>query len=395
MRKKRKKSAEVRVLFDRKHTATKSLAKNRRKGSVTVEVYYDRKRTYFPTGIRVFTDQFKNGRVCNHGEAANYNERIRLVTNAIEDYINNVLRDGKTFDLERLKEYMTDAGVSNDNSFLDFMEKSIAERDIAGSTRVKHENVFRRLKAWGKIRSFTDVNADNIKAWHQEAVRAAVKSAFTVNYDRVLRIYVRMAVQKGLVKDNPYNYWKVPKYTPAQTHRNISLDEVRLIEGVELTQKFEIMSRDLFMFQANTGMSYIDTQTFDTKMVRKIGGHLAYMNSRVKTTEPFYIPLNDTARGILKKYGGTPPVLGLEAYNVDLKRVAKKAGVELPISSHWARHTFATICLNNGMSISVLSKILGHSDIATTQIYAQMQQDTINSEFDKAMENIKKDGAEE
>lgn len=385
---KRKKSIDVKVVFDRKHTATKSQAKDRRQGSVYVEVYYDRRRAYFPTGARVFTDQFKNGRVYNHAQQGLLNERIKLTADAIEDYINNVYKNGGAFSLDMLKEYMSDAFVGNDNSFLDFMEKSIELRNTSENTKDKHRQIYRRLKDWGRIRSFKDITVENVMAWHQEAVRAAVKSAFTVNYDRVLRIYVRLAVQKDLVKENPYKKWKVPKYVPAQTHRSITLDDLRLIEDVPLAKKFEIASRDLFVFQANTGMSYVDTQNFDLDELRRNRGRVAYQNNRVKTYEHFYIPLNGKAKSILKKYGGLPPKIGLEAYNMNLKSVAKQAGVTLPISSHWARHTFAMICVNNGMSIFTLSKLLGHSNVATTEIYAKLSQKTVDDEFDRVMRNV-------
>lgn len=390
MRRKRKKTVEVSIIYDRKHTATKSTARNRKAAPVSVSVYYDRKKVLFPTGVRVYTDQFKNGRVYNHGQQGLYNERIYLVQSAIEDYINNVYKKGCTFSIDGLKEFMSDSNVGEENSFLDFMEKSIEGRNISESTRDKHRNIFRRLKDWGRIRSFRDITLDKIIAWHSEAIKAASKAPFTVNYDRVLRIYIRLAYSKGLIKENPYVKWKVPKYTPAQTHRSISLSDLEKIEDVPLDKKFRIMSRDLFVFQANTGMSYIDTQKFDKDELTRNRGRIAYQNKRVKTAERFYIPLNEKAKSVLNKYGGTPPKIGLEAYNVNLKAIARKAGVTLPISSHWARHTFAMICLNHGMSIEVLAAILGHSDIKTTQIYAVLRQDTVDDAFYKVMRDIDK-----
>lgn len=386
---KRHKSIDIKVGFDRRHVATKSTAKNRHSAPIYIEVYYDRRRVYFTTGIKVFADQFKNGRIYNHGQQGIYNERIKLLVGTVEDYVNEVLKKGTTFNMDMLKEYMGDVSVGNDNSFLDFMEKSIDERGVAESTKDKHRNVFLRLKEWGHIRSFKDVTVDNVAAWHNEAVKAATKAAFTVNYDRVLRIYVRLAYSKGLVKENPYARWKVPKYTPAQTHRSITIDDLSKISKVELDKKFEVMARDLFVFQANTGLAYVDTQNFNVDELLRNKGRLAYQNSRVKTAEPFYIPLNDTAKAILYKYGGKPPMLGLEAYNVNIKRVAKKAGVNAPVSSHWARHTFAMVCLNNGMSYEVLAAILGHSDIRTTMIYAHLNQEAVDKAFDDVMDKIK------
>ena len=392
MRRKRKKIVEVSIIYDRKHTATKSTSKVRKAAPVSVSVYYDKRRVLFPTGVKVYTDQFKNGRVYNHGQQGLYNERIRLVQTTIEDYINNVYKKGETFNIDSLKDYMSDSAAGDECSFLDFMGKSIDIRNIAESTRVTHRYIFHRLKEWGHIKAFSDVTEDNVMAWHDEAVRAANKATFSVNYDRVLRIYVRLAYSKGLIKNDPYAKWKVPKYMPAQTHRNISLADLEEIENVALNRKYEIMARDLFVFQANTGLAYVDTQTFNKDELTKNGGRLGYQNKRVKTAERFYIPLNKKAKEILKKYGGRPPVIRLGVYNTNLKKVAKRAGVPIPISSHWARHTFAMICLNHGLSIEVLAAILGHSNIKTTQIYARLRQDTINNAFYKVMGDLEKEG---
>ena len=388
MRRTRVKSTSVKIVFDRKHTASKSTARDGRKGLVSVEVYHDAKRIYFSTGVKVYSDQFKLGRVCNHGQQGALNERISMLVSTIEGYINNVSKRNEIFNLEKLKAYMSDAHVGDDCSFLDFMDKCIKNKDAADSTKEKHYNILRRLKAWGQIKSFADVTEDNIKAWHREAVKAATKSDFSVNYDRVLKIYVREAISKDLVSVNPYKNWKIPKYTPSETHRSISLDELRKIEGISLSKKYEMVARDLFVFQANTGLSYSDTQSFDTDELKRNKGRIAYQNKRTKTGEIFYIPLNETSKAIIEKYNGNPPKIGLEAYNKLLKSVAGKAGVKLPISSHWARHTFAMICLNNGMPIEVLAAILGHSDIKTTQIYAKIQQNTIDREFDKLMDRL-------
>lgn len=163
------------------------------------------------------------------------------------------------------------------------------------------------------------------------------------------------------------------------------LDKVR---KVELSEDNDIKARDLFLFQCNTGISYIDTQEFDTANVRKVNGRLGYNNMRVKTTEPFYIPLNKEANVILDRYGGTPPKLPPRTYNTHIGIVGKNAGLNVRLTSHWARHTFAMICMNNGMSILTLSKILGHSKTTTTEIYAKLRQSTIDEEFDNVMRKI-------
>lgn len=392
MRKRSNKSIDVKVIFDRKHTATTSSASKRRLGSVSIQVYYDKRKVFFQTGVKVYSDQFRNGRVYNTAQQGLLNERIKIILDSIENYINDTLKNDIPFKLDALRDYMNSVSPNDDLSFLDFMEKSINSRDIAESTRNVHLCVFRKLKTWGKIKSFKDINADNVAAWHNEAIKTSNKAKFNVSYDRILKVYIRLALKRNLITNDPYKQWSIPKYIPAQSHRSISIEDLRKIENIDLKKAISNKVRDLFLFQANTGLSYIDTQNFDSNRIRKSKGRRSYQNTRVKTNEIFYIPLNDAAERILKRYGGMPPKIILNTYNGDLRKIAKKAGVKLPISSHWARHTFAMICLNNGMPIEVLATIMGHSNIKTTQIYAKIKQSTIDREFDKVMNNIEKGG---
>lgn len=388
MRKNVNKTVDVKVVFDRRHTATKSTVRDRKAAPIYIEVYYDRKRFYYPTGIKVHTDQFRNGRVYNCAQQGVYNERIRLILTTIEEYINNTYKEGAVFNLSSLKDYLATSNVGSDSSFLDFMENCIKERNVAKHTRAMYRCTFRKLQTWGRIKSFGDVTLDNIKAWHNEAVKVSRKAAFAANYDRTLKTFVTEACREGLIRENPYTKWKAPKYVPVQTHRGVSLSDLRKLEHVTLNTDGKERARDLFLFQANTGLAYADTQSFMPSELITYKGRMVYQNKRIKTNEPFYIPINKKAKSILEKYGGIPPKISLYYYDRLLKDIAKEAGVTQAISSHWARHTFAMLCVNNGMNIFTLAKLLGHSKVQTTQVYAQLKQDTINTEFDEVMERI-------
>ena len=73
----------------------------------------------------------------------------------------------------------------------------------------------------------------------------------------------------------------------------------------------------------------------------------------------------------------------MHVYNRNLQAIQYRAGIETHISSHVARHSFATVCLNNNIPIEVVKEFLGHKDIKTTAIYAKILDKTVNKEFDK------------
>ena len=89
---------------------------------------------------------------------------------------------------------------------------------------------------------------------------------------------------------------------------------------------------------------------------------------------------------ILQKYGGKLPILSNVKYNLFLKSLAQYAGIEKPLSSHFARHTGATLLLNAGVDMEVVAKILGHkSTEMTRRIYAKLFDSTVA----RAMSDVK------
>jgi integrase len=99
---------------------------------------------------------------------------------------------------------------------------------------------------------------------------------------------------------------------------------------------------------------------------------------------------------ILEKYRGKAkgdlaiPVIDLVRYNIFLKEVAQSCGITKKITSHLARHTFATLTLTKGVSIESVSKMLGHTNINTTQIYAKITNKKIDNEMNLLAGNIKR-----
>lgn len=92
------------------------------------------------------------------------------------------------------------------------------------------------------------------------------------------------------------------------------------------------------------------------------------------------------AKKVLEKYGGRLPIISNVKYNEYLKLVAQVAKIDKPLTSHWARHTGATILLNDGgVDERIVSKILGHSSVRQThETYAKLLDSTVAKEMAKA-----------
>lgn len=102
--------------------------------------------------------------------------------------------------------------------------------------------------------------------------------------------------------------------------------------------------------------------------------------------ENYFIVLLSPAMEILKKYDYVLPIISNQQYNLRLKIVADYAGLDRNLTVHMSRHTFATMCLNNGVKMENVSKMLGHTNVRTTQQYAKV----LNAEVEKDFEMLER-----
>lgn len=370
--------AKTKIVFDRKKTATKQHA-----ASIYIEVMHAGKRNYYNTGIKVCTTQFKNCKVVNHGQMAEYNARINSIRSTIEDYINDKLKSNETFTLENLKKYMSGRANGTADSFLNFMWQRIFDRPIAESTRKAHISIFNTLKRWGHIMQFSDITEANIKLWDELSHKNAEKAKSVYNYHKILKIYIKEAKRFGHIQNNPYDYITIKKYN-APGHRYITSEDIERLKNLRLYEKPLVDARMCFLFQCYTSLAYSDMAKFNFSNVREVNGKMRMRGLRVKTNEMYNITLIKPAMNILEKCNYILPIQDLHVYNRNLQALQYRANITTHLTSHVGRHTFATtIALKNQMPIEVLQKVMGHSSIKTTQIYAKVMQEAVDAEFDR------------
>ncbi len=151
--------------------------------------------------------------------------------------------------------------------------------------------------------------------------------------------------------------------------------------------------RDSFLFSCYTGLAYVDVKKLKRSEIEKgIDGKLWIYTHRQKTDSLSRIPLLQTALGIIKKYEEHPqciaddlllPVISNQKMNAYLKEIADVCGIDKLLTFHIARHTFATtVTLNNGVPIETVAKMMGHSSIKTTQIYAKVLDHKISDDME-------------
>ncbi|MEH6619230.1 site-specific integrase [Maribacter arcticus] len=195
------------------------------------------------------------------------------------------------------------------------------------------------------------------------------------------RKLINLSRKLGWMERDPFINFKAKRI---KTERGfLSLLELQEIEKKNFTIPRLQLVRDLFVFSCYTSLSYIDAINLRAENIRiGIDGELWIYYNREKTTKPIHIPLLPKALDIIEKYkdnqkailqGTVFPKISNQKLNTYLKEIADVCGIEKNLTFHIARHTFATtVTLSNGMPIETVSKLLGHSKIATTQIYAKV-----------------------
>lgn len=208
------------------------------------------------------------------------------------------------------------------------------------------------------------------KCSHNTAIK------YVVNFKKIIRI----AYANGWITKDPFVNWKARLKNVEREF--LTQDELQRLMELELFNNRLDHVRDVFVFCCFTGLAYADVKKLShDDFVIGIDGELWINTKRTKTKSKSNIPVLPTAIAILEKYEGSDhltgnrvlPVLTNQKMNAYLKEIADLSGIKKHLTTHLARHTFATtVTLSNGVSIESVSKMLGHKNLRTTQHYAKI-----------------------
>lgn len=367
----------LRFVFDRKHTASKTT-----KGTVQIEILFERKRKWLSTGVRLYSDQWsEKTKVKNTVQSLDLNERLDTQMQNINEFINGLVKNKEPFSFDKLEHFLKYSQTKE--SFIDFIKRRVSERtDLRQGTLNTHASLITSLEEFGRIVYFTDVTTANIMHYDNFLHGKYNKQTTIHGYHKRLKRYINEAVKYDLLKDNPYNKLKFER-GKSEGIKYLTLEQIKQIQDLKTASESIERVRDLFVFQCFTGLSYADLFNFDFSGVIKKGNKFFIRDVRVKTEEEYFLMLLKPAMEILQKYDFKLPVISNYQYNLRLKVVQELARIKQNLHSHMARHSFAVMALNMGVSIENLAKMMGHTDIKTTQIYAKVLNKSVQEEFEK------------
>lgn len=383
----------TRFVFDRKNTATKKVA-----ALIQIEVLLQGKKKYISTGVKVFKDQWNDkSHIINCNDMIDKNDRIDDAKEFIDSYIQQLIKDKTPFDWDAFSRYVNTSSPKSE-TFIDYINRRIEERtDIKASTKKSHRKILTSLMEFGKITTFNELTKANIADYYEwmlsrditkldnNGTETTVKmSQQTVwGYMKILRTYIHDAILHEKIDKDPSQGIKVKRGNTEQT-RWLSEEEIDMIEKSVMPNGSLTRVRDLFIFSCYTGLAYSDLMDFNIEKIEEDGEDKYLYGHRKKTGEEYIVLILPQALQILEKYKYKLPKYSNQQYNHRLKDVAKVVGIDKPISSHYGRHTAGMLFLNNGISIEVVAKVLGHSTIRETQrVYASVLKKTVVKEMNK------------
>lgn len=279
--------------------------------------------------------------------------------------------------------------------FITDYEKLTASRGYGQESLFRYQLTRTRLQEFLKDEykandiPLADINKrmlDKLYLWLITEKKLANNTA-TKFIHRCSSIY-RVAYDNGWVKANPFKSIKL--HLDKVDRGYLTQQELaRMMQKEFATKRLELV-RDIFAFSCYTGFAYIDVTRLTKDMLEERGdGTIWICTHRQKTKVPVNIRLLDIPKMIIDKYAGQAkgdkllPVPSNQKMNDYLKEIAAICEIDKPISYHVARHTFATqICLSNGVPMESVSKMLGHTNIKTTQIYARITDQKVSHDME-------------
>ncbi|WP_297796758.1 site-specific integrase [uncultured Eudoraea sp.] len=241
------------------------------------------------------------------------------------------------------------------------------------------------------------VNFENyIRTYTPKKARKTCSNNGVMKHLSRLRKIINMAIRMEWLEKDPFKNYKLRFVKNERDY--LTERELGLLENTDFMTIGLKRVKDIFLFSCYTGLSYIDLKELHPEQIMTgIDGNKWIHTKRTKTGKPLKIPLLPMAIEIMDKHkeehelsGKLLPVYSNQKTNKNLKEIAKACGINKNITFHGARHTFATtVTLSNGVPIETVSKLLGHTKLSTTQIYARVLQKKVGEDMQNLMNHYK------
>lgn len=394
---KQNRKSTFKVLFYLKKNAPKKNGKV----AIMCRITIDGKQAQFSTKQEVLPDKWdlKFGRVSGKAdEALKINLKLDEVRTRLQSLYDELIKHDNFVTADKLKNTFLGFDVTEETllsfykKFLEDFTKMYEKGTRALSTLKSYRLVYNHLR-----------NFISYKYKRKDITFRELTEEFINDFDYYLRINIgivltyilplkkmtSMAVDQELIYKDPFRNFHI---TMQETDRGYLVrEEIEKLIAYEPKNKHIELTRDMFVFSCFTGFAFVDVQQLKKTHIQTFfDGNMWIIKRRQKTNTASNVRLLEVAQNIIKKYEGLTkddylfPRICNATCNTHLKTIMADCGSvkHKPISFHWARHTFGTLFVTEGIPLESVSKMMGHKDLRTTQIYAKITNNKISKDVD-------------
>lgn len=355
---------------------------------VQVEASLNKRKVYFTTRIYVRPDEWdvRTSTIINHPQAMELNAWLYEYLINMQGIELAMWKRGIVPTLLQLKEVVKNNHPSN-LTFEAFSMYSIARSSRKNGTKNNLQGTLKVLKEFRPGYTWDDLNYSFLKDFELWLSERGAAINTIAKHLRNLRTLINEAISTGYLSadSDPFRNFTIRhKRVP---HRFLNPEELKLMEDVKVSGKLAHV-RDAFLFCCYTGLRFSDFRHLKEDYFPKIKGKPWLMIQTKKTGFDLKIPLHLIFEGkaidILARYSSIAKFthIGCNAdTNRHLATLQQLAKIKTRTTFHTARHTCATLLCHQGVPITTVQKILGHTKLTTTQLYSEVMADTISATF--------------
>ncbi|KFC18034.1 site-specific integrase [Epilithonimonas lactis] len=331
--------------------------------------------------------------VGNSLEAKTLNSYLKTLEQKVYDSHYLMLKEEDLVTSESLKSKLLGTDVSKRMLipiFQDHNDKveALVGQDFAPGTLERHKTSLKHTQEFINWKyKMSDIDITKIDHafimdydfWLRSVRKCANNTA--VKYIKNFKKIIRLCMANGWLSKDPFLGYKAKLKVVDRAY--LTKEEIQTISEKEFASDRLRQVSDIFLFSCYTGLAYVDVKKLSRSHINVgIDGDKWIFTNRQKTDTSTRVPLLPLAERLISKYDDHPecvnknilfPVLSNQKMNSYLKEIANICGINKELTFHIARHTFATtVTLSNGVPIETVSKMLGHTNIKTTQHYAKI-----------------------
>lgn len=340
------------------------------KQALRIRTTINKKVQYYSTGITLTPDQFKDGEIIHHTQKVLLNVLLRKKIAEIEKEL---------LESEIMGESVLQVKKYKNIKLTDYAAKKIDQWAATQSkATIRHKKSYlNKIDQFNPRIKLTDVNADFLTKLEGYCKSIGNSQNTIWSCTKFLKTIIHAAIEDGAIVNDPLPKFSGTKYVDPfrETLSAQELDQLEAFAVNPLQSEKLVNAANWFLFSCYTGLRYGDLSNFVGLNNGKV------LLKTQKTGE--VISIFATRQIIAVKDRITRAVISNQKANDYIKIIMAAIGVDKKISFHNARHTFAVEFLNRGGRIEILSKLLGHSSLKTTQIYAKISTKLADAEMQK------------